>query len=66
MEEFGAEQFQSVIGIDRAAWQQEMTLHGELFQQLAYHLPQELKATMDQEVVRYRAIVARANIRIEP
>ena len=28
--------------------------------------PQELKATMDQEVVRYRAIVARANIRIEP
>lgn len=28
--------------------------------------PSDLKATMDQEVVRYRAIVARANIRIEP
>jgi tripartite-type tricarboxylate transporter receptor subunit TctC len=27
--------------------------------------PHELKATMDQEVVRYRAIVARANIRID-
>ena len=28
--------------------------------------PSELKAVMDQEVVRYRAIVARANIRLEP
>ncbi|MDP4301666.1 phosphoenolpyruvate carboxykinase (GTP) [Leptothrix discophora] len=43
--DFSAEQFQSVIGIDRAAWQQEMTLHGELFQQLAHHLPQALRDT---------------------
>jgi phosphoenolpyruvate carboxykinase (GTP) len=43
--DFSAEQFQSVIGIDRAAWQQEMTLHGELFEQLAYHLPQALRDT---------------------
>jgi len=28
--------------------------------------PQALQATLEQEVVRYRAIVARANIRIEP
>ncbi|RZS54646.1 phosphoenolpyruvate carboxykinase (GTP) [Sphaerotilus mobilis] len=43
--DFSAEQFQSVIGIDRAAWQQELTLHGELFQQLAHHLPQALRDT---------------------
>ena len=42
---FTKEQFQSVIGIDRAAWQQEMVLHQELFTQLTYHLPTELPAT---------------------
>ncbi|MFY9512199.1 MAG: phosphoenolpyruvate carboxykinase (GTP) [Rubrivivax sp.] len=43
---FTREQFASVIGIDKAAWQQELKLHAELFQQLAYHLPAELPATM--------------------
>ncbi|MEY8689388.1 MAG: phosphoenolpyruvate carboxykinase (GTP) [Leptothrix sp. (in: b-proteobacteria)] len=43
--DFSEAQFQSVIGIDRDAWVQEMKLHGELFEQLAYHLPEELKAT---------------------
>jgi phosphoenolpyruvate carboxykinase (GTP) len=33
-----------VIGIDKAAWQQELKLHDELFAQLAYHLPAELPA----------------------
>jgi phosphoenolpyruvate carboxykinase (GTP) len=42
---FSKEQFQSVIGIDTAAWQQELKLHEELFQQLAYHLPAEMPAT---------------------
>ena len=42
---FSREQFESVIGIDKAAWQQEMSLHAELFQQLAFHLPAELPAT---------------------
>jgi phosphoenolpyruvate carboxykinase (GTP) len=42
---FSEAQFQSVIGIDHAAWQQEMKLHGELFEQLAYRLPAELTAT---------------------
>jgi phosphoenolpyruvate carboxykinase (GTP) len=42
---FTPEQFDSVIGIDRAAWRTEMALHGELFEQLAYHLPDELTAT---------------------
>jgi phosphoenolpyruvate carboxykinase (GTP) len=42
---FSREQFNSVIGIDPAAWKQELALHAELFQQLAYHLPAELPAT---------------------
>jgi phosphoenolpyruvate carboxykinase (GTP) len=42
---FTREQFASVIGIDRAAWQQELTLHAELFQQLGHRLPAELPAT---------------------
>jgi phosphoenolpyruvate carboxykinase (GTP) len=42
---FTREQFSSVIGIDKAAWQQELVLHAELFQQLQHHLPAELPAT---------------------
>ena len=34
-----------VIGVDKAAWQQELTMHDELFKQLAYHLPQQLETT---------------------
>jgi phosphoenolpyruvate carboxykinase (GTP) len=44
--DFTREQFASVVGIDRAAWRQELTLHAELFKQLEYHLPSELPATM--------------------
>jgi phosphoenolpyruvate carboxykinase (GTP) len=42
---FTKEQFQSVIGVDTASWTQELKLHEELFQQLAYHLPAEMPAT---------------------
>jgi phosphoenolpyruvate carboxykinase (GTP) len=42
---FTQEQFQSVIGIDVAAWQQELKLHDELFTQLSYHLPAAMPAT---------------------
>jgi phosphoenolpyruvate carboxykinase (GTP) len=42
---FTPEQFSSVIGIDRAAWQEELALHAELFKTLEYHLPAELPAT---------------------
>jgi phosphoenolpyruvate carboxykinase (GTP) len=31
--------------MDHADWQQELRLHEELFQRLAYHLPAELSAT---------------------
>lgn len=43
--DFSPAQFEQVTGIDKAAWQQELGLHAELFEQLAYHLPQELKDT---------------------
>jgi phosphoenolpyruvate carboxykinase (GTP) len=43
---FTHEQYASVIGIDKSAWQQELVLHAELFQQLSYKLPVELPATM--------------------
>jgi len=43
--DFSREQFHSVTSIDKAAWQKELQLHAELFQQLAYHLPRELDET---------------------
>ena len=43
---FSADQFNSVISVDVAAWQQELGLHAELFKQLAYHLPVPLAATL--------------------
>ncbi|MDP3223047.1 MAG: phosphoenolpyruvate carboxykinase (GTP), partial [Rubrivivax sp.] len=42
---FSRQQFDAVIGIDKAAWQQELVLHTELFKQLEHHLPAELPAT---------------------
>jgi phosphoenolpyruvate carboxykinase (GTP) len=42
---FTSEQFHTVTHIDKAAWQTELGLHEELFQQLAHHLPAELPAT---------------------
>jgi phosphoenolpyruvate carboxykinase (GTP) len=51
--DFSKEQFKSVISIDKAAWQKELELHSELFQQLAYHLPRELdevKARIEQRL----------------
>jgi len=52
---FTREQFSSVISIDRAAWQQELVLHAELFKQLEYHLPAELPATMARIEARLAA-----------
>ncbi len=41
--DFSREQFQTVIGIDQTAWQEELRLHTEWFDKLAYRLPQALK-----------------------
>ncbi len=43
--DFSREQYATVTAIDKAAWTQELQLHAELFQQLAYHLPRELQDT---------------------
>jgi phosphoenolpyruvate carboxykinase (GTP) len=43
--DFSAAQFDQVTSIDKAAWQAELGLHEQLFEQLAYHLPAELPAT---------------------
>jgi phosphoenolpyruvate carboxykinase (GTP) len=45
---FTREQFAAAIGIDKAAWQQELVLHTELFRQLESKLPAALPATKEQ------------------
>ena len=42
---FTREQFASVVGMDKADWQRELALHGELFKTLEHHLPAALPAT---------------------
>ncbi|MCZ2440759.1 MAG: phosphoenolpyruvate carboxykinase domain-containing protein, partial [Burkholderiales bacterium] len=44
--DFTREQYAAVIGIDKAAWAQELALHAEHFARLAHKLPAELPATM--------------------
>ena len=46
--DFSADKFNTVISIDKAAWEKELQLHTELFQQLQYHLPRELEETKAQ------------------
>jgi phosphoenolpyruvate carboxykinase (GTP) len=51
--DFSAEQYATVTNIDKAAWQAELKLHTELFEQLAHHLPKELpetKAAIEQRL----------------
>ncbi len=43
--DFSEDQFKQVTSIDKAAWQEEMKLHDQLFDQLSYHLPKELVET---------------------
>ena len=46
--DFSPEQFDSVTNIDKAAWAEEMKLHSEHFDKLAYNLPQELLTTKEK------------------
>ena len=46
--EFSEQQFKQITSIDKEAWREELKLHTELFEKLAYHLPQELVATRDR------------------
>jgi len=43
---FTEEEFETITSIDKDAWRAELKLHAELFEKLAYHLPQELKDNM--------------------
>jgi phosphoenolpyruvate carboxykinase (GTP) len=45
---FTREQFDAVTSIDRSAWQQELTLHDQLFDQLAARLPAALRKTKEK------------------
>ncbi|MGK5080229.1 phosphoenolpyruvate carboxykinase (GTP) [Janthinobacterium sp. HLX7-2] len=50
---FTQEQFDTITSIDKAAWVDELKLHTELFEKLAYHLPQELadnKAALEKRL----------------
>lgn len=53
--DFSPEQFRKVTSIDRAAWEQELALHEELFTQLKHHLPQALSETKDALAKRLAA-----------
>ncbi len=46
--DFSQAEFDNVISIDKAAWQEEIKLHEELFEKLQHHLPQELVAIKEQ------------------
>ncbi len=53
--DFTPDQFNTVTSIDKAAWVEELKLHDQLFQQLAYHLPKELGETKAQIEKRLEA-----------
>src|SRR4051812_10008143 len=46
--DFTEAQFNQITSIDKDAWREELKLHTELFDKLAYRLPQELVATRQQ------------------
>ena len=50
--DFDKARFEAVIGTDHAAWQEELKLHGELFEQLAHQLPPALSRTRAQWMER--------------
>ena len=54
--DFSADQFKTVTSIDKAAWQDELKLHDELFAQLAHNMPQALKDTKADLATRLAAI----------
>ncbi len=53
---FTPAQFETVIGIDKLAWQHELSLHAELFKQLEQGLPAALPATLAQIGQRLEAV----------
>lgn len=50
--DFSRDQFDSVTDMNPEHWKAELAMHTELFQKLAYHLPQELLGTKAQMEAR--------------
>ena len=51
--DFSEQQFAQITSIDKDAWREELKLHTELFEKLAYHLPHELvdtKARLEKQL----------------
>jgi len=46
--DFTRQQFETATSVDKEAWRKELQLHTDLFQQLDYHLPSELRETKAQ------------------
>ncbi|MFN3297925.1 phosphoenolpyruvate carboxykinase (GTP) [Caldimonas sp.] len=53
--DFSAQQYGLVTHLDLAAWQQELRLHDELFEQLSHRLPRELVETKERLARRLTA-----------
>ena len=53
--DFTEAQFAQITSIDKDAWNDELKLHAELFDKLAYRLPQELVDTKRQFEQRLQA-----------
>ena len=56
--DFTQSQFDQVTSIDPAAWNTELALHAQLFEQLAHHLPAEMNATKAAIEQRFAAKVS--------
>jgi phosphoenolpyruvate carboxykinase (GTP) len=54
--DFTREQYATVSSLDKADWQQELVLHGDLFKTLAHHLPAEMSAIKAQIEARLEQV----------
>jgi len=51
--DFSRQQYEQVTSLDRDAWKTELGLHEQLFEQLAHHLPVEIRATKARIASRF-------------
>jgi phosphoenolpyruvate carboxykinase (GTP) len=51
--DFSRQQYEQVTSLDRDAWKTELGLHEQLFEQLAHHLPVEIRSTKARIASRF-------------